>query len=83
MNNQLFYMNKKTDLVAGLLYQKQLRKFISWNGYSTGYNDFWGIFLQKPFFKKQLNVMLAYMIPTNFGVITSYSIHYTKLYELH
>jgi len=68
MNNQLFYMNKKTDLVAGLLYQKQLRKFISWNGYSTGYNDFWGIFLQKPFFKKQLNVMLAYMIPTNFGV---------------
>lgn len=68
MTNNLIYQNQKTKTVAGILYQKEIRKMITWHGYIQGYNDFWGVFFQQPMLKQKLNVTLIYMLPTNFGV---------------
>lgn len=67
MNSQLIYVNKKINTVVGFLYQKTLQRNLTWTGYNSWNNDFWGIFIQQPFFKQKLNVMVLYFIPTNFG----------------
>ena len=68
MNAQLIYINKKYETVAGLIYQKNLRKYITAQGYTAGNNDFWMLFVQQPLFKKKLSIMLGYMLPINFAV---------------
>jgi hypothetical protein len=68
MSGQLIYQNEKKGTVAGLKYQKNLVRTITANGYENTDNDFWITFIQQPFFKEKLNVMLLYFIPTGFGV---------------
>lgn len=68
MFSQLIYQNSKSLTVAGLKYQKQLVWDITAQGYDKSDNDFWIVFVQQPFFKQKLNVMLLYFIPTNLGV---------------
>jgi hypothetical protein len=68
MSSQLIYQNEKKGTVAGLKYQKNLVRSITANGYENNDNDFWIAFIQQPFFKEKLNVMLLYFIPTGFGV---------------
>lgn len=68
MTNKLIYQNQKNELVAGLQYQNNLRKYITAQGYNMWDNDFWVLFVQKPFLKKKLSVMLLYFLPINWGV---------------
>ena len=68
MSSQLVYQNEKSGTVVGLKYQKNLEKIISAQGYEYNDNDLWIAFIQQPFFKQRLNVMVLYFIPTNFGV---------------
>lgn len=68
MSHQLVYVNEKSGLVAGAQYQNNLVKNITAQGYNMGNNDFWIIFVQQPFFKKKLSVMLVYFTPITWGV---------------
>ena len=68
MSSQLIYQDSKYATVAGLKYQKNLVENITAQGYDKGDNDFWVAFVQQPFFKEKLNVMLLYFIPTSLGV---------------
>ncbi|MCF6364893.1 MAG: TonB-dependent receptor family protein [Bacteroidales bacterium] len=68
MNSQLIYVNKKYGSVSGLIFQNNLSKYITAQGYNMWNNDFWGLFVQQPFFKKKLNVMLLYMLPLELGM---------------
>jgi len=68
MSSQLIYQKEKTGTVAGFQYQNNLRKFITAQGYNKGDNDFWILFIQQPFFKKRLSVMLLYFTPITWGV---------------
>lgn len=68
MSSQLIYQNEKKATVAGLKYEKNLVKYITAQGYQKGNNDFWILFVQQPFFKQKLTIMVLYFIPTNFGV---------------
>jgi len=77
MNSQLIYVNKKTNTVGGLIFQNNMKKVITAQGYNKWANDFWGLFLQQPFLKQKLNVMLFYILPVNLGV-DSYQGSYIK-----
>ncbi|OFX35249.1 MAG: hypothetical protein A2X08_07365 [Bacteroidetes bacterium GWA2_32_17] len=68
MSNQLIYQNQKSKTVAGFQFQKNMVKYITAQGYSKGDNDFWILFLQQPFFKEKLSVMLLYFTPITWGV---------------
>lgn len=68
MSSQLIYQNQKSRAVVGLKYQKNLFKYITAQGYNVGDNDYWIIFVQQPFLKNKLNVMLLYFLPINLGV---------------
>ncbi len=68
MSNQLIYQNQKSKTVAGFQYQNNMRKYITAQGYSKGDNDFWILFVQQPFFKEKLSVMLLYFTPITWGV---------------
>ena len=68
MSNQLIYQNQKSKTVAGFQYQNNLRKYITAQGYNMGDNDFWILFVQQPFFKEKLSVMLLYFTPITWGV---------------
>ncbi|MCD4795016.1 MAG: outer membrane beta-barrel protein [Bacteroidales bacterium] len=67
MNSQLIYVNQKHGTVAGLIYQNNLKKVITAQGYKMWNNDFWALLVQQPFFKKKLNVMFLYILPLNIG----------------
>lgn len=67
-SNNFIYQNQKTKTVVGLVYQKEIRKIITWHGYIKGYNDFWGLLFQQSMLKDKLSLTLIYMLPTNFGV---------------
>lgn len=67
MTEQLIYVHQKTNTVAGLQYQNNLRKFITAQGYQMGDNDFWIVFVQRPFFKQRLSVMALYFLPLDWG----------------
>ncbi len=71
MNTQFLYIGKKYHSVVGLIYQKGLTKVINAQGYDMGNNDFWLTFVQQPFFKNRLTVMIGYILPTDF--LTKYS----------
>ena len=68
MSNQLIYQRQKTATVAGLQYQRNLFRDITAGGYNKYDNDFWILFVQQPFFKQKLNVMLIYFLPVSLGV---------------
>jgi hypothetical protein len=68
MSSQVIYVNEKTGFVSGVKYQKENRKYLSAQGFSRGNNDFWLAFVQKPFFKQSLSVMIAYLSPITYGV---------------
>ncbi len=68
MNAQLIYRNKKYNTLVGPFYQRQLFKNLNWQGYNKVGNDLWGFFVQQPFFKQKLNIMLIYVIPINWGI---------------
>ncbi len=67
-STQLIYADKNNGNVAGLLFQKNMSKNIIAQGYNTSANDFWMIFLSKPFMKKRLNIMIGYVLPIDFLV---------------
>jgi len=67
MTEQLIYVRQKTNTVAGFQYQNNLRKFITAQGYQMGDNDFWIVFVQQPFFKQRLTVMVLYFLPIDWG----------------
>ncbi|MCD6090569.1 MAG: outer membrane beta-barrel protein [Bacteroidales bacterium] len=68
MNTQLLYINKKYHSVAGLNYQKGIKKLINAQGYEYYNTDYWLIFIQQPLLKNKMTVMLSYMLPIDFGV---------------
>ncbi|MFH2142398.1 MAG: outer membrane beta-barrel protein [Bacteroidota bacterium] len=67
MTNQFIYIRNKSNTVIGLQYQNNLRKFITAQGYQKGDNDFWIVFVQQPFMKQRLTVMVLYFLPINWG----------------
>ena len=68
MSSQLVYVNEKHGTVAGVQYQKGIFKNITAQGYNKWNNDFWITFVQQPFFKQKLSVMLLYFPPIAWGV---------------
>lgn len=68
MNSQVIYIYEKLDLMGLLMYQKNLQKNITAQGYSSDGLDFWMIYVQKNFFDKKLTASLGYLIPTNAGL---------------
>ncbi len=68
MSSNLIYVNKKYKTTTGLIYQNNLKKHITAQGYNMWNNDFWGYMIQQPFFKQKLNVMIFYMLPIDLGV---------------
>jgi hypothetical protein len=68
MSSQLIYVNEKSGFVGGVKYQKENRKYLTAQGFNRGNNDFWLAFVQKPFFKQRLSVMIAYLSPISYGV---------------
>ncbi len=68
MTHRLIYQNSNTKTMAGVLYQKQLRKYITWHGYHSNNNDFWSLMIQQPFFKNRLNLTILYVLPVDFGM---------------
>lgn len=68
ISSQLIYQNEKLKTVAGLKYQRNLYRDITAQGYNKYDNDFWIAFVQQPFFKQKLNVMLLYFLPISAGV---------------
>ncbi len=68
MNSQLVYVNEKSGFVGGAKYQKENRKYLTAMGYNMWNNDYWLLFVQKPFFKQRLSVMCAYLLPITYGV---------------
>jgi len=68
MSSNLIYVNKKYKTTTGIIYQNNLKKHITAQGYNMWNNDFWGYMIQQPFFKQKLNVMIFYMLPIDFGV---------------
>jgi hypothetical protein len=72
MSSKLIYRGGKSHTVAGLIYQRDMYKNITAQGYNRDYNntddnsnDYWIAFIQQPFFKQKLNVMLVYFLPIN------------------
>jgi len=68
MESNLMYVNRKNGLTTGLIYQRGMNKNITTQGYHKWNNDFMGLLIQKPFFKKRLNLMFLYMLPVDFGL---------------
>jgi len=68
ISSQFIYQNHKSQTVVGLKYQKYLNKYITAQGYNSGNNDYWITFIQQPFFKKKMSVLLLYFIPVNWSV---------------
>jgi hypothetical protein len=66
MNTQLLYIGKKYHTVGGLIFQKGLKKVINAQGYDYYNNDFWLTFIQQPFLKNTLTVMVGYILPIDF-----------------
>jgi hypothetical protein len=64
----LVYINHKYKTVAGIVYQNNASKVISAQGWSTYDTDMWFAFVQQPFFKEQLNIMVGFMLPVDLGV---------------
>lgn len=68
MSSQVIYVHEKSGFVGGVKYQKENRKYLTAQGFNRGNNDFWLAFIQKPFFKQHLSVMIAYLSPISLGV---------------
>jgi hypothetical protein len=68
MSGDFIYQNQKVFTMAGFQYQKNMTKSITAQGYSKDDVDFWIVFLQQPFFKQRLSVMLLYFTPLKWGV---------------
>ena len=66
--SKLLYINQKKGTVIGLLFQKNMRKEITAQGYNSIDNDSWMIIFSQPFMKKRLSIMVGYFIPTNLFV---------------
>ena len=54
--------------MLGMQYQKANQKYITAQGYSSGNNDFWVVFVRQPFFKDRLAVQFVYITPITLGV---------------
>lgn len=68
MNSQIIYMSQKQKTIAGLVYQKNIKKLINTEGYDYNNNDFWFLFVQQTVLKDKMTIMLGYMLPVDFGV---------------
>lgn len=67
--SRLMYIRQDWDLVSGLMYQRQNNRYISLQGYSNQQNDWWGLMIQKSFFKKRFNIMAMMFLPIDFGAV--------------
>ncbi len=68
MEQKMLYIDKKYNTVLGLVYQKGMEKVINAQGYTSDDIDNWLLFVQQPFLKGKANVMLAYLLPINWGI---------------
>ncbi len=68
MSTQLIYQNFKLKSMFGMQFQKSNQRSITAQGFNTGNNDFWMVFIRQPFFKEKLNVQLVYITPISWGV---------------
>jgi len=73
--SQLMYIRQDWDLVSGLMYQRQNNRYISLQGYSNQQNDWWGIMIQKSFFKKRFNVMALMFLPIDWGAVYTQTVY--------
>jgi hypothetical protein len=55
--------------VAGLNYQKGIKKLINAQGYDYYNTDYWMLFVQQPLLKNKMTIMLGYILPIDLGVI--------------
>ncbi|MBT6045954.1 MAG: TonB-dependent receptor [Candidatus Scalindua sp.] len=69
MNTQMLYISKKYATVAGLNYQKGIKKLINAQGYDYYNTDYWMLFVQQPLLKNKMTIMLGYILPIDLGVI--------------
>ncbi len=67
-STQLIYQNIKSKTMLGMQYQKANQKYITAQGYRSGNNDFWVVFVRQPFFKDRLAVQFVYITPITLGV---------------
>ncbi len=67
LNSQLVFLYNDWGLTTGGMYQRQNSKNINSLGYRMYNNDYWGLFAQKTFFDNRLNIMLAYVLPIEWG----------------
>ncbi len=66
-SSQFIYQNLKSKTLCGFQYQKANQRYITAQGYSTGNNDFWILFVRQPFFKERLTLQLVYITPLTWG----------------
>ncbi len=80
MNSQMIYIDNKHDMLFLLMYQKNMDKEITGQGYTMQDVDFWLLYVQKTFFNKKLTASVAYLLPTDFG-LNHTQVQYTKAGE--
>ncbi len=68
MSGQLIYQNHKAKTLLGMQYQKANQKNITAQGYNTGNNDYWILFVRQPFLKERLTLQFVYITPISLGV---------------
>ncbi len=61
---QLIYYNPKI-ITAGIMYQNNIAKVLTAQGYKTSNNDFVALFVQKKLAKDRLTIMGFYVLPFN------------------
>ncbi len=68
LNSSFIYQNQKYKIFGGIVFQKQLYHTLTWTGYTSNGNDFWGVLIQKSFFKEKFSLMMIYVLPVNWLV---------------
>ena len=66
-DSKLIFIGMKKGGIFLLMYQRSMSKDITATGYARNQNDYWLLLAQQPFFKKQLNIMIGYMLPVDLG----------------
>ncbi len=78
VNSNLVYLSSQYKTLYALTLKKMNAKQIQAYGYYENDNDYLGVIVKQPFFKKKLDVTLLYLLPMDFGLdheIRSYYSH--------
>lgn len=68
INSNLIYVEPAKGIVAGMIFQKQIAKDISIQGFNSNGNDIFLVMLRKSLLQQKLNVTLFYVAPLNLGL---------------